>query len=274
MTAQSQAAAAPADKPVAQDWFSIEAVAPGLRRVRERHVDPYLAGNIWIVDGAERHLLVDTGTGIGDLRGFVDDICDKPVIAVALNCFYDHAGGLHGFEDRWAHAYDADALAAPTPQSSVSVEFVSDDMLLALPPPGYSTRDYALRPAPVTRTLADGDRIDLGGRVIKVLHTPGATMGSLCLWEAETGALFTSDTLLPLPDGQTPRARNPVPFRTSMLRLSDLPAVTVYPGHYDPFDGVTMRRMARSVLHAPQGGWPVEAIDRRAPAVEMCPKKR
>ena len=52
-------------------------------------------------------------------------------------------------------------------------DYLSDDMLYALPYSGYSTRDYAMTGADATRLLEDGDVIDLGDRKIEVLHTPG-----------------------------------------------------------------------------------------------------
>jgi hypothetical protein len=44
-----------------------------------------------------------------------------------------------------------------------------------------------------TRLLHDGDTIDVGGRTVTVLHTPGHSPGHMCFWEAETGYLFTGD---------------------------------------------------------------------------------
>ncbi len=113
-------------------------------------------------------------------------------------------------------------------------------MLLALPWQGYSTKDFCLRPAPVTRVLKDGDIIDLGGRRLAVLHTPGVTPGSICLWEAASGNLFTCDTLFLGPDGEIADARDHAAFLQSLRRLSALPVKQVFPGHYDAFGRTEM----------------------------------
>ena len=88
-------------------------------------------------------------------------------------------------------------------------------------------------PAPVTRTLRDGDTVAVGGTELKVLHTPGHTPGSMCLYDEAGGVLFSGDTLFAgsfgrydLPGG------DPVALRESLRRLAQLPAATrVYPGH-------------------------------------------
>jgi glyoxylase-like metal-dependent hydrolase (beta-lactamase superfamily II) len=49
-------------------------------------------------------------------------------------------------------------------------------------------------PEPVDRSLADGDRIPCGGGFLEVLHTPGHTPGSVCLYD-QAGTLFSGDTL-------------------------------------------------------------------------------
>ena len=223
-------------KPVADLWFGFEALDPGLLRLREAHVDPYLAGNMWLVKGAERALLIDTGTGMRPLRDTLAALVDRPVIAVALNCFYDHAGGLHEFDQRLAHEDDAAAIEQPTDESSVADEFVSDAMLLALPREGYTTDGYSMPAATITRRLQDGDVIDLGDRVFEVLHTPLQTPGSLCLWEAATGALFTSDVMFMGPEGLELKPRFPDLFEVTLARLAALPIVTIHGGHYDSFE--------------------------------------
>ena len=49
-------------------------------------------------------------------------------------------------------------------------------------------------PAPVP--VEDGALIDLGGRVVEVLYTPGHTHGSICILDRETGSLFVGDNVM------------------------------------------------------------------------------
>ena len=122
-------------KPLADLWFGVEAVDDGLLRLREAHIDPFLAGNIWLLRGEHRSLLIDSGTGIMPLRPLVSALAGQPVAAVALNRFYDHAGGLYEFDERLAHEAERAAHEHPSAETSVAADYVSDAMLRALPCP-------------------------------------------------------------------------------------------------------------------------------------------
>ncbi|HLH71334.1 MAG TPA: MBL fold metallo-hydrolase [Candidatus Dormibacteraeota bacterium] len=81
------------------------------------------------------------------------------------------------------------------------------------------------------RYLVDGDELRFGNFVLKVLHTPGHTPGSLCFLVANH--LFTGDTLLA---GGIGRERPGTDLRQQIksidARLSGLPQRTaIYPGH-------------------------------------------
>ncbi len=234
--------------PIADLWFGIECVDDGLFRIRETHIDPYLAGYMWLVRGRNADLLIDTGTGIKPLRQTVDAIAGKPVKAVALNCIYDHAGGLHEFTIRLAHRADIPAIEQPDGHTSAADEFVSDGMLRALPHEGFSASNYQVRPAKVTDALDDGDIIDLGNRRLDVIHTPGVTVGSICLWESLTGNLFTSDLLFLGPEGEKARPRDHDSFVSSLRRLEALPVSKVWPGHFQSLDCSEMKELIDSYL--------------------------
>jgi glyoxylase-like metal-dependent hydrolase (beta-lactamase superfamily II) len=231
-----------AERPVADCWYAIAACDDNIVHLREAWLDPYLTGDMWLVRGQNRDLLVDCGTGIVPPRPVVEAIARNPVIAVACNRWYDHAGGLHDFAERGCHHDDADLIVAPTADSSVASVYVSEQMLMALPHEGYSADSYRMVGAAPTILFEDGDVIDLGDRQIEIIHVPGMTPGSIALWEKATGSLFTSDTLFddpspalrtkyrpitmpPDPQGRAVRVAN-------LKRLSALPVKTVYAGHF------------------------------------------
>ncbi len=91
-----------------------------------------------------------------------------------------------------------------------------------------------------TRLLEDGDVIDLGDRLLEVLHVPGRSPGGIALWEAETGSLFTSDMLYDGEHGLAWPPDDPKSYVASLRRMRDLPISQVYPGHYGRFDGARM----------------------------------
>jgi glyoxylase-like metal-dependent hydrolase (beta-lactamase superfamily II) len=226
---------------VAEFWYAVAPCDDNIVQLREVWIDPYLTGDIWLVRGRDRDLLVDSGTGIVSPRPVIEAVARNPVIAVACNRWYDHAGGLHEFAERGCHRDDAALIAAPTADSSVASIYVSDQMLMALPFEGYTTAGYRMAGAAPTVLFDDGDVIDLGGREIEVLHVPGMTPGSIVLWERASGSLFTSDTLF---DDPSPELR--AKYRHSsdtdpqsraarianLKRLKELPVKTVYAGHF------------------------------------------
>ncbi len=81
--------------------------------------------------------------------------------------------------------------------------------------------------------LNDNPSLNLGRTIVKVLHTPGHTPGSVCFYTKEAHALFTGDTLL---KGKFGRIQGPHSMGLMLISLKRLnstipPKTTVYPGH-------------------------------------------
>lgn len=62
--------------------------------------------NCYLLIGEERALLIDCGLGIGDIKGAVEKITDKPITVVATHGHVDHAGGDGQFEKIYVHTLD------------------------------------------------------------------------------------------------------------------------------------------------------------------------
>jgi glyoxylase-like metal-dependent hydrolase (beta-lactamase superfamily II) len=232
---------------VARRWFEVSEVGDGVIRVTEPYVHAYVRANAWLIRGASAHLLVDTGLGIGRLRAELDELLDRPVIAVATHSHFDHFGGLGEFTERAAHRADGEVieqaadyvtLTAATYPAALVDEFaaaslpVPNVLISALPQAGFEIGTFRTPAATITRWLADGDVLDLGDRSFDVIHAPGHSPGSICLWEARSGALVSGDVLVdgePLQD-ELPRS-SPADFAASLRRLADFPMRSIYAGH-------------------------------------------
>ncbi|WP_243789058.1 MBL fold metallo-hydrolase [Saccharopolyspora gloriosae] len=84
------------------------------------------------------------------------------------------------------------------------------------------------------RTLADRQVIGVAGTGLQVLHTPGHAPGSVCLYSADLGTVFTGDTLFAGGPGATGRSYSDFNVLVESIRdrLLTLPEVTtVHPGH-------------------------------------------
>jgi len=88
------------------------------------------------------------------------------------------------------------------------------------------------RPSPKAHILVkDGDFLKIGQTRLKVIHTPGHTPGSICLYGE--GNLFTGDTLFVGAAGRTDLKGGSLDvLLTSLRKLISLPPETrVWPGH-------------------------------------------
>lgn len=82
--------------------------------------------------------------------------------------------------------------------------------------------------------LADGQRIEVGGTTLQVIHTPGHAPGAVCLYAPDLGCVFTGDTLFHGGPGATGRSYSDRPTLEASIRarLFDLPGDTVvHTGH-------------------------------------------
>ena len=245
--------------PVAAAWFGSTDAGDGVTLLTEPHVDDLLRSNVWHVRGRDRDLVVDTANGIGDLAMAIAPLVDgRTAIAVATHGHFDHVGGLASFADRRCHEADADMTRSPYPMrihrrdfpDDAEAEFAAyglptpEAIISAVPSPDFDDEGWVSPGAEPTSFIADGDVIDLGDRTFEVLHVPGHTRGSVALWEAASGVLFTGDTLY---DG-TMDFDDPAAATNSLRRLRALPARRIHGGHDPSFDGDRMRELIDAEL--------------------------
>ena len=235
---------------IADRWFERRRISEDITLLWEPHVVALLRCNIWHVRGRDRDLMIDTGMGIGSLRQAACDLLQKPITAVATHIHADHVGGHYEFEDCLVHRLEAEALRHPTGDYTLlRVSFDPADlaaipipgypaegpMITALPHEGYEISAFEIRPARVSRVVDDGDVVDLGDRHFEVLHLPGHSRGSIGLWEASTGTLFSGDSVYDGPLLDELPGSNITDYIRTMGRLRELPVRVVHGGHDQSF---------------------------------------
>jgi glyoxylase-like metal-dependent hydrolase (beta-lactamase superfamily II) len=237
------------DLPIADPWFVVDRIGDDITLITEPHVHPLLRCNVWHVRGREFDLVVDTSLGIRPLRHLVEHDVGHELLAVATHAHGDHVGGLHEFDRRAIHPAEADELSSagvvtldatlfgPTVcQPYLDAGYDVPDLLVdAVPTGGMTSATFERPAAPPTTLLADGDVVDLGDRSFEVLHLPGHSPGSIGLWEASSGVLFSGDAVYDGPlldelDGCDIEA-----YVATMRRLRDLPVRVVHGGHEQSF---------------------------------------
>ena len=107
---------------------------------------------IYLLEGEDRALLLDTGYGFGHLRAFVEKLTDKPVIVANTHYHPDHAAG----NAEWEEVLVSPGWMVDAP---------------AMEGGRYPKDPTAQRYPDYKKTVVhDGDVIDLGGRTVKVLE--------------------------------------------------------------------------------------------------------
>jgi len=254
---------------IAERWFDRRRIDDDITLLWEPHVDPFVRCNIWHVRGRDRDLLVDTGLGIASLSAAARDLFDKPVAAVATHTHYDHSGSMHEFEMRIVHRAEAvpiaefvdmgklrgvDMPAAIRDELEAAGYPVPDQLLDAYPTADFDPSAYQLPGFEPTRLVDEGDVVDLGDRAFTVLALPGHSPGSIGLWEAATGTLFSGDAVYdgPLLD-RLPRS-DVAAYRATMERLRELPVTVVHAGHDPSFGRARLVELADAYLAARADG--------------------
>lgn len=161
---------------------------------------------MYIVEGNNKALLIDTGTKCEKLPEVIRQITRKPLIVLITHIHGDHAGNMDQFSEVYFHA--------------------ADTVLLGLGKP-YRGK---------THFVTDGQVFDLGGTKLEISHMPAHTPGSIVVLDRKAGNCFSGDAF---GSGQVwlqLRPFSPIKTYISSLRkmekLMDNGITKIYCGHY------------------------------------------
>lgn len=157
----------------------------------EENIDGGSAMWLHLIDGPEKALLVDTGSGIGDLKALVRHLVgQKPLYVVNTHEHWDHVQGNYQFPQVYCHPYAVPTMTQRFMNPHVwdrfcdeqgrglRRDFLASDLIDFAP--------YALM------VCNDGDIFDLGGGYgIQVIYTPGHASGGISLLDPRNRILFT-----------------------------------------------------------------------------------
>jgi len=181
-----------------QGWFDVYRLAEGTYALYEPN--QFEEAISYLVLGSERGVLVDAGTGIGDIKQVVEELTDLPVSQVLTHEHYDHVGGAWRFDEIAAPSDSAALARLAAGRSNESLrDYITEDYLWKPLPEGFDGSTWEIPPIHPTQLLDEGDIIDLGGRVLEVIETPGHSPGSICLLDREHRLLWTGDHFFPGP---------------------------------------------------------------------------
>ncbi len=153
------------------------------------------AGDPWmyLIDGPDKCMLIDTGFGVGDLKGLIKAVVgDKPVIVANTHSHFDHAYGNCQFETCYCHEYEVPRMKEKNnphiwdylfDKNGIPIwtEFDKSDIV--------PYHEYGIIGVP------DGYLFDLGGGYrVEAVHLPGHTPGQCAYYDHHNHTIFTGDT--------------------------------------------------------------------------------
>ncbi|MFD1542223.1 MBL fold metallo-hydrolase [Nonomuraea guangzhouensis] len=165
--------------------------------------------NVWLVGDAREVVVIDAAH---DARAIKDRVGERTVKAIV--CTHAHNDHINAAGEL------AELTGAP----------------IRLHPADQVLWDQVYGQAVAYHPLADGEKIEVGGVALEVLHTPGHAPGAVCLHAPDLGVLFSGDTLFKGGPGATGRSFSSFDTIIDSIsrRLLTLPGETVvHTGHGD-----------------------------------------
>jgi glyoxylase-like metal-dependent hydrolase (beta-lactamase superfamily II) len=177
--------------PTTDRWFEVYKIRPDVFAIYEPHQLEEVIS--YLIVGADRALLFDTGMGISNIQAVVAGLTKLPVSVLNSHTHNDHVGDNWRFSDIYGMDTEFTRTNARGSKEDAQAELAADEICGSLPA-GFDAKAYATKPFHITHWLHDGDQIDLGGGAVKIIGTPGHTPDSIALLDAKNGLLFTGDT--------------------------------------------------------------------------------
>ena len=265
-------------------WFEIQGLGLGVKAFTEWLGDADsrfgpIFTHSYLVEGEKGAALIDAGLGIGDLRVAVAEVTDLPVQVLLTHSHYDHVGSAHLFGDVAIGEGDETALALELSAEMQAYADLIPGRCSRPVPTAFAWRDYRIVPTQPTRVLRDGDVVELGGRQLRVIHTPGHSPGSACFLDSGAGYLFTGDTVYRGDLNIQLEQSDPTTYAASMERLAGMASDVseVFPAHLEtPLDpgiigeihGGMVSVLDGTAAMTPAGAWEEASFERFSLTVE------
>ena len=180
--------------PLNDPWFEVYKVAPATFAIYEPHQAEEVIS--FLIVGTKQALLFDTGMGIGDIKALVARLTSRPIVVLNSHTHDDHVGGnwqfpfVYGMDTAFTRANGKGSRA------DAQAEIAKGQLCGALPK-GFDAAKYSTKPWKISLFVRNGFKVNLGGRTMEIISTPGHTPDSISLVDRGNGLLFTGDTFYP-----------------------------------------------------------------------------
>ena len=182
--------------PTSDAWYEVYKPTPGVFAIYEPHQSEETIS--YLILGDKRALLFDTGMGISDLKKVTTELTTLPLVVLNSHTHDDHVGDNWEFDTIYGMDTDFTRENARGSREDAQAEVAPDQICGALAK-GFDVKSYVTRPWKITSYIHGGEKIDVGGRILEVIATPGHTPDAISLLDRGNGLLFTGDTYYPAP---------------------------------------------------------------------------
>lgn len=212
------------------DWFTVEKIDSQTFVISEyKHWEET---HCYLLCGQKSSILIDTVLGVSNIREIVDSLTKLPVMVVTTHIHWDHIGGHKYFDNIAVHEKENDWLSVKFP---ISLQVVKNNLtrVPCIFPAEFDIDAYQIFQGEPQRILHDGESLDLGGRKIQVIHTPGHSPGHCCFYEPERDYLYSGDLIYGGCLYTFYTSTDPQLFYQSVKRVQKYKIAKVLPGHHD-----------------------------------------
>ncbi|WP_150274000.1 MBL fold metallo-hydrolase [Paenibacillus tepidiphilus] len=214
-------------------WFTIQPIDSNTYAISE--YGHWEKVHSFLLLGTELAVLIDTGLGIANIKRVTDQLTSLPVKVFTTHVHTDHIGSHGAFDAIYVHEDDKDWLVNGIQGLSIEHirKHIGRDITLPVPesfhPETY--RPFQGEPAGLLR---DREVWELGGRKLRIVHTPGHSPGHVCIYDETSSYLFTGDLLYDtMPIYAFYPSTNPADLVHSLERIASIPQVRkVFGSHY------------------------------------------
>jgi glyoxylase-like metal-dependent hydrolase (beta-lactamase superfamily II) len=168
------------------DYYTVQAIDEKTYAIGEPRY--YQQNYNYLLLGEKQAVVFDAGTGQRDIRSVVASITQLPVTFIPSHLHYDHIGNEVIFQ-RTA-LIDLPHLRKRVQEGVLQLAWYEHL---------GEVEGYAAPALTISRWLEPGGSIDLGGRQLTVLYTPGHTDDSISLFDPVSNYLFSGDFIYPGP---------------------------------------------------------------------------
>ena len=200
-------------------WFEVYRIRPGVFAIYEPHQSEEVIS--YLVLGKNKGVLFDTGMGISNIKNVVDHLTKLPISVINSHTHNDHVGDNWRFNDIYGMDTEFTRANAKGAREDAQAEIAPGEICGELPA-AFDPGSYATRPFHISHWLHDGDKIDLGGRALLIIATPGHTPDSIAMLDTRDRLLFTGDTFYPGPIFLYRPETDLAAYLTSVERLARL----------------------------------------------------